>query len=363
MVTSAYIHIPFCKSKCKYCSFVSFTNESRFADYVAALLKDIDSNYAGEKLKTLYFGGGTPSLVPAYLIKKVIDKFKYSHDCEITFEVNPDDAKFDYLKSLFEIGINRISMGSQSFDDNILQLIGRRHKSIDVVNAVKTAQEVGFNNISLDLIYGLPEQNINILKKDLEKITSLNIQHISTYGLKIEEESYFGKNPPVNLPDDDTQADMYLLINNYLEEKGYKRYEISNFALDGFESKHNLNYWDNAEYYGFGIAAHGYNNGIRYSNYRTLKDYVDAPAKHEFEQILTPTEILEEEIFLGFRKTEGVNVEKINNKFNIDFDKKYKKIIAKYTPNFIENTKKGYKLTLEGTLLSNNILSEFIETD
>ena len=362
MVTSAYIHIPFCKSKCKYCSFVSFTNENKISDYISDLIKEIDFYYKKESLKTLYFGGGTPSLVPAYLIKKVIDKFNLSSDCEITFEINPDDANFDYLKSLFEIGINRISMGSQSFDDEILQLIGRRHKSTDVINAVKTAQEVGFKNISLDLIYGLPNQTIDLLKKDLEIITTLNIQHISTYGLKIEDNSYFGKNPPINLPDDDLQADMYLLINNFLGNKNYKRYEVSNFALAGYESKHNLNYWNNSEYYGFGVSAHGYCNNIRYSNFCTLEKYSNNPTEHDKEQVLTDIEKLEEEMFLGFRKTEGINVEKINNKFNIDFDKKYQKTLAKYTPNFIEKTKNGYKLTLEGTLLSNNILSEFIES-
>lgn len=362
MATSAYIHIPFCKSKCKYCSFVSFTNENKILDYFSALLKDIDFNYKGEELKTLYFGGGTPSLVSSELIKSVIDKFSLTPNCEITFEVNPDDATFEYLNQLFNIGINRISMGSQSFDDSILKAIGRRHNSQDVINAVKTAQEVGFKNISLDLIYGLPKQNLKLLKKDLEIISSLNIQHISTYGLKIEEESYFGKNPPKNLPDEDLQADMYLLINSYLENKDYKRYEISNFAINGYESKHNLNYWNNAEYYGFGVAAHGYLKGIRYSNFKTLEEYIISPQEQETVQVLSMQEKLEEEIFLGFRKTEGINVDTINNKFNIDFDKKYKKTLEKYIPNFIEKTKNGYKLTLEGTLLSNNILSEFIES-
>lgn len=362
MVTSAYIHIPFCKSKCKYCSFVSFTDRNKFSDYFSALLKDIDFNYKGECLSTLYFGGGTPSLISADLIEKVINKFNFSSECEITFEINPDDANFDYLKSLFEIGINRISMGSQSFDDGILELIGRRHNSKDVMNAVETAQKVGFKNISLDLIYGLPNQTIDLIKKDLETITSLKIQHISTYGLKIEDNSFWGKQTPSNLPDDDTQADMYLFINNSLENKGYKRYEVSNFALKGYESKHNLNYWNNAEYYGFGVSAHGYCNNIRYSNFCTLEKYLENPTKHDKEQVLTNLEKLEEEIFLGFRKTEGVNVEKINNKFNIDFDKKYQKTLEKYIPEFIEQTQKGYKLTLEGTLLSNIILAEFIDS-
>ncbi len=362
MAKSAYIHIPFCKEKCKYCSFVSFTNDEKMLGYIFSLLKEIDTNYNGEELNTLYFGGGTPSLIEIQYLKKIINKFNLSLNCEITLELNPDDITEDYVKGLIGIGINRLSIGSQSFNDNVLKLIGRRHNSEQIVEAVNIAKKVGFKNISLDLIYGLPTQTIEDIKKDLSIIKSLDIQHISTYGLKIEEGSYFFKNIPENLPDDDLQADMYLEINEFLENNNYKRYEVSNFALAGFESKHNLNYWNNTEYYGFGIAAHGYLNGVRYSNFRTLEEYLSSPQEQEITKVLAESEKIEEEIFLGFRKTEGINVDKINNKFNIDFDKKYQQTLEKYIPDFIEKTIKGYKLTLEGTLLSNNILSEFIES-
>lgn len=357
MPKSAYIHIPFCKSKCKYCSFVSFSggvDES----YFDALLKDIDANYNSEKLNTLYFGGGTPSLVGINQIEKFVSRFNFSDNCEITFEMNPDDAKLDYLKSLRDIGINRISMGSQTFNDEILKLIGRRHNSSETMKAVETATQAGFENISLDLIYGLPG-GANITK-DLEIITSLDIQHISTYGLKIEEGSYFYNHLPPNLPDDDMQADMYLEVNEFLSSKGYERYEISNFARKGFESRHNLSYWNNSEYYGFGAAAHGYVNGIRYSNYETLEDYAKNPAGFVAEYKLSNKEKLEEEIFLGFRKEEGVNINKINETYGINFEEKYASIIKKYLPQYIQKTPCGYKLTIEGVLLSNNILSEFI---
>ena len=358
MAKSVYIHIPFCKQKCKYCSFVSFANTEKILGYIFSLLKEIDTNYGGEELKTLYFGGGTPSLIEVQYLKKIINKFNLDKGCEVTLEMNPDDASLEYLKSLREIGINRLSIGSQTFDDKILALIGRRHNSEQTKQAVKLAKEAGFENISLDLIYGLPQcENI---KNDLETITSLEVQHISTYGLKIEEGSFFYNNTPQNLPDEDAQADMYLELNEFLENKGYKRYEISNFAKEGYESRHNLNYWNNDEYYGFGVSAHGYIDGVRYSNYCTLEEYMNNPSQHANGHVQTNQEKLEEEIFLGFRKESGVDTEIIKEKFSIDFDNKYKNVLDKFMPKYIEKTSKGYKLTLEGVLLSNHILAEFI---
>lgn len=351
MPKSAYIHIPFCQSKCKYCSFISFVGVKD--SYFEALLNDIDVNYKGDVLDTLYFGGGTPSLICPEVIAKIMSKFNLSNSCEITFEMNPDDAKRDYLNSLYDIGINRISMGSQTFNDNVLTLIGRRHRAKDTIQAVETAKNAGFENISLDLIYGLPDTNI---ADDLKIITILDLQHISTYGLKIEEGSYFYNYPPDNLPDDDMQADMYIEINEFLEKKGYCRYEISNFAKKGFESRHNMNYWNNKEYYGFGAAAHGYVDGIRYSKFETLEGYYNNPSGFNVEHKVTDKEKIEEEIFLGFRKAEGINTQNMS----IDFDVEYKSVLDKYMPRYIQKTPYGYKLTLEGVLLSNNILAEFI---
>lgn len=377
MVESAYIHIPFCKSKCAYCSFVSFNRLEKITGYVYALLKDISDNYRGEKLRTLYFGGGTPSLLPIDLLSKIIKKFKFQNNYELTMEINPDDANLEYFQGLKTLGVNRISLGSQTFDDEILKLIGRRHDSNAIVNAVNLAKEAGFTNISVDLIYGLPLQTLDSLKNDLKKFLELDIQHISTYGLKIEEGSkfsrYYSCNRPaptltlprgegtveICLPDDDAQADMYELINDTLEKNGYHRYEVSNFAKSGYESKHNLNYWDNNEYYGFGCAAHGYVDGIRYSNYSTLDEYMAKPSTHELGHTLSQQEKLEEEIFLGFRKRSGINVNRIKERFGIDFNSKYKNVLEKYR-DFIEPTPSGYSLNLKGVLISNLILSEFI---
>lgn len=358
MIKSAYIHIPFCKQKCKYCSFVSFTNIDKINIYIDSLIEDINSNYKGEALNTLYFGGGTPSLLDIEFLSKIINIFKLNTDCEVTLEMNPDDASLDYLQSLFDIGINRISIGSQTFDDNVLNLIGRRHNSKQVFNAIRFADKAGFKNISLDLIYGLPFVN---LKNDLEIISDLGIKHVSTYGLKIEENSYWGKFPPQNIPNDDEQADMYTMINDFLGKKGYKRYEISNFAIPGYESRHNLNYWNNNEYYGFGLASHGYVDGTRYSKSQIFDKYINNPTNFENKQVLTIQEKLEEEIFLGFRKAEGLDINKIQEKYGIDFNAKYNSILNKFMPDYIEKTKSGYKLTLNGVLLSNNILAEFID--
>ena len=360
MAKSVYIHIPFCKQKCKYCSFISFVTTDKIIGYVYSLLKEIETNYDGEELKTLYFGGGTPSLLEIKYLKKIINKFNLASNCEVTLEMNPDDANYEYLKSLRDIGINRLSVGSQTFNDEILRNIGRRHNSVQIMNAVKLAKEVGFDNISLDLIYGLPSQTIADLKQDLDNIIGLGVQHVSTYGLKIEEESFWGKFPPENVPDEDQQADMYLEINSYLESKGYKRYEVSNFAQEGFESKHNLNYWNNDEYYGFGVSAHGYINGVRYSNFCTLEEYINKPTQHVQGHLQTMQEKLEEEIFLGFRKEEGINLARIKDKFGIDFYENYKSVLNKFIPEYIEKTSEGYKLTLKGVLLSNNILAEFL---
>lgn len=360
MAKSVYIHIPFCKSKCKYCSFISFTNQEYKNLYLESLIAEIKSAYKGESLKTLYFGGGTPSLIPFEYLKKIIDCFTFEKECEITLEINPDDVEEKYLNDLKLVGINRLSLGAQTFNDDILKQIGRRHNSAQILKTIDLAKKVGFKNISADLIYGLPNQSVEILKNDLNNFVELDIQHISTYGLKVEEESYWGKNPPENLPDDDIQADMYLIINNFLEKNGYIRYEISNFARKGFESKHNLNYWNNEEYYGFGLSAHGYLEGVRYSNFCNLQDYINNTFKRIDEHFLTEQEKLEEEIFLGFRKEVGIDVELIQKKFKVDFCEKYSDVLRKFSPDYILKTPRGYKLTLQGVLLSNNILSEFI---
>jgi len=360
LVKSVYIHIPFCLSKCRYCSFISFNKLEKKTGYLYSLLKEIDYYYKEENLDTIYFGGGTPSLFSVNELKKILDKFNYSNNTEITIEVNPDSVNFEYLRGFKVVGFNRLSIGSQSFDDEILKIIGRRHNSEQIFQTIDWAKQAGFNNISVDLIYGLPNQTLDIFEKDLDKINTLDIQHVSLYGLKIEEGCYFYNNYPENIADEDLQADMYLKAIEKLEK--FEHYEISNFAKNGCESKHNLNYWKENEYYGFGVAAHGFVDGVRYSNYCTLEEYMDNPISHEFGKFLTEQEQLEESIFLGFRISKGININEINSRFNINFCEKYKKVLDKYTETgHIIKTNLGYCLSNEGFLLSNLILAEFIK--
>ena len=365
-VKSAYIHIPFCRKKCNYCSFVSGDYLEKKTGYLYSLLKEIDYYYNDNPIKTLYIGGGTPSVMETEELSKIIKKFKFEDDAEITAEVNPNDINHDYIQRLKDTGINRISMGAQSFDDNILKLIGRRHTSEEIFKAVELAKNCGFNNISLDLIYGLPAQTVEGFRHDLEQIISLDVPHLSLYGLKIEEGCYFYNNMPANLPDNDIQADMYLMAGEITGGNGYKHYEISNYSKPDYSSKHNTNYWKCGQYYGFGLSAHGYVDGIRYSNTTNINTYLNSPTDREYGKFLTEHEMLEERIFLGFRLAEGVNVKEINNEFGIDFETKYRSILDKYlSSGHIEKTENGYRLSdnknTNGFLLSNLILADFIE--
>lgn len=360
MTTSAYIHIPFCRQKCNYCSFTSFARPDLINKYLESLNSEIKTFYKGENLKTLYLGGGTPSLLKPEQAGKIISNFNIDDKTEVTMELNPEGVNGEYLREIKSVGINRLSIGCQSFDGEILKIIGRKHSPSDVEFVVKKAQDNGFENISLDFIYGLPNQSEKSFVEDLIRAKNLKIQHISLYGLKIEEGCYFYKNPPSNIADEDTQADMYLKAIETLSD--FEHYEISNFAKKNFPSRHNLTYWNNENYYGFGAAAHGYENETRYSNKTNLKDYIENPLEKEFQNKLTTQEQLEEEIFLGFRKMSGINTEHINKKFEINFEKKYEKILEKYlNSKHLKKTDCGYALTVEGILVSNVILSEFLQ--
>lgn len=364
MPRAIYIHVPFCISRCKYCSFVSFENIERKKDYICALLGEIEHFYKKEKAETIYFGGGTPSVFEVKEIEKILSKLVFFSNSEITLEINPNDADKNYLEDLRALGVNRLSIGAQCFDDNLLKYIGRRHNSNEIFQAVDFARSAGFKNISLDLIYGLPYQTADGFKKDLNAAISLDIEHISLYGLKIDKNCYFHDHPPDNLPDDDMQAEMYLAAREALLSKGFEHYEISNYSKPGYNSKHNMNYWLCGEYYGFGAGAHGFYDNIRYSNPITLEGYISSSNK--CYKILTKQEQLEERIFLGLRLSSGINVKKINKDFGIDFDKKYEKIISKYfLSGFFEKTDSGYKLSdnkeKNGFLISNFIMSDFME--
>ncbi len=360
MIEFSYVHIPFCRQKCKYCAFVSFVNLNSIEEYINSLLIEIEKKYDNGAQKTLYIGGGTPSLLNPNLIKKIVDKFNFTKDAEITLEGNPENLTLDYLKQILDVGVNRLSIGIQTFDDNILKLLNRRHSAKEALSSIENAKKAGFKNVSIDLMYGLLEQNIDLFKKDLTIANNLDIEHISTYGLKIEDNTYFGKFPPKNLPDEDMQAKMYELAICKLTN--FKLYEISNFAKNEiYQSKHNLNYWNVEPYWGFGLNASGFDGKYRYQNTDIIKEYFKDPLKTKEKILMTKKDLLEENIFLGFRKEEGIDVEKIEKQFNINFNLKYEKIIEKYLKTgHILKTKKGYKLSLEGILISNYILCDFL---
>ncbi|MGN0014359.1 MAG: radical SAM family heme chaperone HemW [Candidatus Gastranaerophilaceae bacterium] len=359
MIQSAYIHIPFCRRKCGYCAFSSFLKLELKNEYINALCKEIHQRYNGEKLKTLYIGGGTPSLLEVADIKKIISGFNFASNPEITCEANPEKLTLKWLSSLYDIGINRLSLGIQSFNDDLLKLIGRKHSVKDAFNAVKNARIAGFENINIDLIYGLPNQTMADISASTIIACELNVPHISTYGLKIEEGTAFFKQKFANLPNDDIQADMYLKIIEIAEKYGYKHYEISNFSKEGFESRHNVNYWNAKNYYGFGCAAAGFEDNTRYCHENTIEKYCKNPVYLTEKTTLSKQNSLEENIFLGLRKAEGININYLNQKFEIDFEKKYKNILQKYDKYFIKSDG-NYALNNEGFLISNIILSEFI---
>ena len=354
MIKHAYIHIPFCIRKCHYCSFLSGFDITKKDIYINSLLKEIKIRYKSDKLKTLYIGGGTPSLLEEKDIENILNNFEFDNAPEITLEANPETVSKQKFSNLKKIGINRISLGIQTFNNDILKIIGRNHNEKNIYTAIEQIKTADFENISIDLIYGLPSQNIEIFKDDLIKAINLDIKHISTYGLKIEEESFFYKNPPKNLPDEDMQADCFLYLCKILKENNFEHYEISNFAKSGFMSQHNLCYWKNQNYYGFGLNASGYEGTTRYKNTSYFERYIKNPLEKEEEIILNKKLIQEEEIILALRLKEGIDINRL--------PKKYEKIYHKYKQNeLLDITNNHLHLTEKGILLSNEIISEFIE--
>jgi len=321
---------------------------------------------SNHELETIYIGGGTPSVVDFSFYQKIFsllsNSTKFSQNSEITMEINPATVDLNYLKNLKSLGINRLSIGVQSFDNKTLKDINRLHSAEEAVKTVREAKEAGFKNISIDLIYGLPNQTPESWENRLNQALTLEINHISTYGLKIEENTEFSRNLPKNLPDDEIQSQIYLKTIEILKNNGFNQYEISNFSKKGFESRHNLSCWKNQEYFGFGLSAHGYLNGVRYSNTENLDEYLKNPIKHACEHAVSDVERITEAIFLGLRLTEGINTEKFKINYGIDLKQKYSKIIEKYINyGFMTCENETLKLTKHGILLSNSILADFLE--
>ncbi len=367
-----YVHIPFCKSKCRYCDFNSYAGcEKHIAPYFSALFKDISrygKEYGDHFFDTVYFGGGTPSYAGAENIARTIwelgEKFAISEKTEITVECNPGTIDYEGFRVLKSAGVNRISLGFQAADDKMLEKLGRIHTVADAKSAVLDAQRAGIENISLDLMYGLPDMALEDAAEWIDYMTALNPAHISTYALKVEEGTPFA-NMDLNLPDDDLCADMYEKIVEVLAEKGYLRYEISNFAKPGWESRHNLKYWNYAHYLGLGAGAHSFMNGKRFSNECNLEKFIDLAEKGESTIAdaveLDITDQMSEFMFLGLRTAKGVSMAEFENRFGKSAKEIFGEPIKKHLENGFLIKKDGYLcLSEKGFFVSNAILCDFV---
>lgn len=370
-----YIHIPFCASKCRYCDFYSLSGcEHLMPDYHKALIAHLEESAAAIKnyeVDSVYFGGGTPSFYGADRIVEILNVLKLNGnlrlDAEVTVECNPDSISYNALKLLRMEGVNRISLGVQASDNNLLKLIGRRHNFQQAVKAFQDARRAGFDNISLDLMYGLPSQTKADWANTLSKVIELHPEHLSCYGLKLEEgtpmyKEYLGS--PI-LPDDDEQADMYSYAAELLNRYGYKQYEISNFAPAGFESKHNLKYWNLDDYMGFGPGAHSCVGNQRYSYVRDLKQYIngierDMTIIDEYQRV-DALERAVEYIMLGMRTSQGIS----EHDYRIHCQSNWKPIEnvlkAFAEKGWAEKTEDRWHFTVPGFLISNTLIGIMLE--
>jgi len=358
MVSSAYIHIPFCKKICSYCDFCKIYYDKKWINkYLDSLEKEIKKRYRNEILKTIYIGGGTPSLLDIAELEKlfqIINNLKKDKEYEYTIECNLDSLTKEKIDLFLKYGINRISIGIETFNEKYLKLLNRDLVNLDLINYIK---EIGINNINVDLIYAINGQTIEELKEDLEQILKLDVPHISTYSLMIEPHTVlYNKN--MEYIDDNKDLEMYKLISKTLKEKGYNHYEISNFAKENYESKHNLTYWNNLEYYGFGMGASGYINNTRYTNTGSIIKYTSNNYEYINEE-LTIKDKLENEMILGLRKLKGVNKKIFKEKYNTDIKDIFNINDLIKEGKLIENDDYIY-INEEYIYVSNSILVNFI---
>lgn len=374
-----YIHIPFCKQKCFYCDFPSFAGRERFIDnYLVALGREMElvAEKYGEQGRlgpaTVYVGGGTPSLLALNQMEEFFsaigNHINMNFVDEFTVEANPCTLTEKKLELMKQAGVNRLSIGVQSLDDNCLKRIGRLHTAKEAVETVRLAQEVGFTNISIDLMYGLPGQDMDILKDSVEQALSLGVQHISVYGLQLEEGTVLAKQQEMGsleLPDDEVVEKMYDYLVEYLPAHGFSRYEISNYAMDGYYSRHNTLYWQDIPYLGFGSGAHSYWQGKRYENPVDIGEYIRATAEDKclyiVEETVSEKAHMEEFCFLGLRMTKGINKEKFKALFNREIHEVFGDAIKEMTDKgFLQENDGALALTPKGMKYGNIVFGAFI---
>ena len=368
-----YVHIPFCAAKCNYCAFNSkiSTAEER-ESYVDALITEIKSTACPlPPTYSIYFGGGTPTILTLNQLKKIFaaiqTTFNVEKNSEITIEANPGTVDKNFLRGLREIGFNRLSLGVQSFNDELLKILGRIHNSTTALETVHTAKNF-FDNISVDLMYGLPNQTLDDVKVDVETAAALDVQHISIYGLEVEPNTKFFQLNEVgrlNLPTENICADMYEFIIATLPKLGYNRYEVSNFAKVGRESRHNSGYWTGAKYFGFGAGAHSYNGKIRTSNVANVADYVKKIRAgrdvSQVEELVTKSAAMEEFCFLGLRMTAGIDAKIFYERFGENIFDVYGKVIEKnFKLGLLQVDGDKIFLTPRGFEVSNVVLADFL---
>ena len=369
--TSAYVHIPFCTQICYYCDFSKvFIKNQPVDSYLEHLIEEYDS-YDIKKLRTLYIGGGTPTALSApqlaFLLERLTDKLDLSYLEELTIEANPGDLDQEKIAVLKDSPVNRVSLGVQTFNDRMLKQIGRSHSERDIYENIVNLKKAGFDNISIDLIYALPKQTMEDVKINVAKAIALDIPHMSLYSLILENHTVFmnrmrrGKLP---LPKEDLEAEMFDYIISELEKAGFDHYEISNFSKPGFESRHNLMYWDNAEYYGIGAGASGYVNGIRYKNHGPIRHYLSAVEEGNAritEEHLSQKEQMEEEMFLGLRKKSGVSRVRFEEKFGRSFDGLYGEIVKDLVQQGLMQIEGDrVRMTKRGLFLGDTVAERFI---
>ena len=369
-----YIHIPFCKQKCLYCDFPSFAGkEDYMLDYAAALAKEINS-IKDKKIKTIFVGGGTPtylSLAGWELLRKSINKLDKCVDLEFTVEGNPGTFSREKLIFLKEMGVNRLSIGLQAFQDSLLKKLGRIHTAQDFLQSFEIARNLGFDNINVDLMFGLPGQTLAQWVETLENVTKLNPEHLSCYSLIVEEGTDFYKKfeqGNLNLPDEELERTMYAETIGYLEKKEYMQYEISNFTKNHKPCRHNLVYWEMEEYIGCGAASHSFSEGFRYRNEENIEKYIEK-MNSQGSAIVEKTknsykDDMEEFMFMGLRKKEGISKGEFLKRFNKDIHSVYAQIINKYvSTGFMKENEESIFLTYEGIELSNVIMADFLLED
>lgn len=358
---SVYIHIPFCKSICSYCDFCKFLHEEVYAsEYLNELSKEIDKYYDNDKIRTLYIGGGTPSILSLNNLKKLFEitkKFDTSSLEEFTFEMNVDDITEEKLLLLKTNNVNRISIGIQSFNEINLKYLNRKHTKSEIIKNINLTKKY-FNNINVDLIFALPIENYSTLKKDVKELLKLNVPHISTYSLIIEQNTVLSYNK-VKPIEEDLDFKMYSYILKELKKNGYIHYEVSNFAKEGYQSKHNLNYWFNNEYYGFGLGSHGFISELRYENTRSFNTYLKG--KYRFnELVLSKREDMENEVILGLRKLEGINIVDFFNKYKVNIQDEFN-ITPLLKTNLLKIKDNNIYIPEEKIYIMNSILNEILK--